>query len=89
MRRLLLALLPLTMLLGACTFTLYPISVSHINDLVTDAQRVHISGMLILAQSIGLISGPIIVSAGMSLFGPDFFMVAFFIFPAAKRPRKG
>ena len=73
----------LTMLLGACTFTLYPISVSHINDLVTDAQRVHISGMLILAQSIGLISGPIIVSAGMSLFGPDFFMVAFFIFPAA------
>ena len=74
-------LIILTMLLGACTFTLYPISVSHVNDLVSNEQRVHISGMLILAQSIGLISGPIIVSAGMSLFGPDFFMVAYFLFP--------
>lgn len=74
-------LIILTMLLGACTFTLYPISVSHVNDLVSNEQRIHISGMLILAQSIGLISGPIIVSAGMSLFGPDFFMVAYFLFP--------
>lgn len=74
-------LIILTMMLGACTFTLYPISVSHINDLVSDEQRVHISGLLILSQSIGLISGPIIVSAGMSLFGADFFMISFFVFP--------
>lgn len=68
-----------TMVLGSCIFTLYPISVSHINDLITDDERVHTSGLLILAQNIGLILGPVIVSAGMSQFGSAFFIASFFI----------
>lgn len=71
-----------TMLLGAGTFTLYPISVSHVNDLIPDEERINASGMLILTQNIGLVSGPILVSGGMSLFGPFFFMAAFAIIPA-------
>lgn len=71
-----------TILIGCGTFTLYPISVSHINDLVTDEERVTASSMLILAQNIGLILGPVIVSAGMSWLGPWFFIASFSIIPA-------
>lgn len=70
-----------TMLLGSCVFTLYPIAVSHINDLITDDERVHASGLLILAQNVGLIIGPIIVSAGMTNFGNSFFTASFLIIP--------
>lgn len=70
-----------TMLLGAGVFTLYPISVSHVNDLIKDDERISASGKLILTQNIGLVMGPILVSAGMSLFGTAFFMAAFAIIP--------
>lgn len=66
-----------TILIGCGTFTLYPISVSHINDLVTDDERISASSMLILTQNLGLILGPILVSAGMSLFGSWFFIASF------------
>lgn len=75
------ALIVVTMLLGAGTFTLYPISVSHVNDLINDEERINASGMLILAQNIGLVAGPIVVSAGMSLVGSWFFPAAFAILP--------
>lgn len=75
------ALVVVTMLLGAGTFTLYPISVSHVNDLIDDEERINASGMLILAQNIGLVAGPIVVSAGMSLVGSWFFPAAFAIIP--------
>ena len=74
-----LSLIISAMLVGSCIFTLYPISVSHINDLVTDEQRVHASGLLILSQNIGLISGPIIVSVAMSSLGNWFFIASFFV----------
>ena len=70
-----------TILIGSGTFTLYPISVSHINDLVTDEERISASGMLILTQNLGLIMGPILVSAGMSALGPWFFLAAFALIP--------
>lgn len=71
-----------TILIGCGTFTLYPISVSHINDLVTDDERISASSMLILTQNLGLILGPILVSAGMSLFGSWFFIASFSLIPA-------
>lgn len=70
-----------TLLLGSCVFTLYPISVSHINDLISDDERVNASGLLILAQNVGLIAGPVIVSIGMTYFGNAFFMAAFLAIP--------
>ena len=38
--------------------------------------------MLILTQNLGLILGPILVSAGMSLFGSWFFIASFSLIPA-------
>lgn len=67
------------MLLGAGTFIIYPISVSHVNDLIDDDDRVNASGMMIMLQSIGMISGPVIVSYFMGKFGPICFALAYSI----------
>ena len=72
------ALLSLSaLLLGACTFIIYPICVSHINDLIDDSRRTNASGRLIMLQSIGMIIGPIIISFAMQHFGPICFPLAF------------
>lgn len=70
-------------LLGACTFIIYPICVSHVNDQIDDANRVKASGMLIMLQSIGMISGPIIVSFIMEMFGTLSFVICFSLTAAA------
>lgn len=65
------------MLMGSGTFVLYPISVSHVNDLIEDTERVHASGLLILLQSIGLVVGPIVVSFFMQEFGAISFVFSY------------
>ncbi len=64
-------------LLGCCSFVLYPISVSHINDLIRDEERTEASGMLIMIQSLGMIIGPIIISFLMQEFGAISFLISF------------
>ena len=64
-------------LLGCGTFVIYPICVSHVNDQLEDAERTNASGMLILLQSIGLIVGPIIISAIMQSFGSIWFVLSY------------
>ena len=64
-------------ILGSGTFILYPISVSHVNDLISDSERIHASGMLILLQSIGMIAGPIGISFLMQHFGAMWFLLSF------------
>ncbi len=66
-------------LLGACTFVIYPVCVSHVNDQIDDSLRVNASGMLIMLQSLGMIGGPIIISFIMQLFGSLSFVVCFSI----------
>ena len=56
---------------------LYPISVSHVNDMIADDERVEASGMLILLQSVGMIFGPIIISFFMQEWGPISFVGAY------------
>ena len=65
------------LLIGFGTFILYPISVSHVNDMIADDERVEASGMLILLQSIGMIAGPIVISFFMQEFGPISFVGAY------------
>lgn len=65
------------LLMGFGTFILYPISVSHVNDMIADDERVEASGMLILLQSIGMIAGPIVISFFMQEFGPISFVGAY------------
>ena len=67
------------LLLGAGTFILYPICVSHVNDMIEDDERTEASGMLIMLQSLGMIFGPIAISYAMQLFGAISFLFAFSI----------
>lgn len=64
-------------LLGGTLFTIYPICVSHINDLVDDHERVQASGNLVLLQGAGLITGPIVVSFFMEHIGNITFALSF------------
>lgn len=64
-------------LLGCGTFVMYPICVSHVNDQLEDAERTNASGMMILLQSMGLIIGPIIISAVMQTFGNIWFLLSY------------
>jgi MFS family permease len=64
-------------LIGFFMFVLYPICVSHVNDLVTDSERVHAAGKLILLQGLGLIFGPTIVGFVMDRFGPFSYLLCF------------
>ncbi len=63
--------------LGACTFIMYPISVSHVNDLVDDNTRVRASGLLIMLQSFGMVLGPIVISFAMQHLGNIWFLLSF------------
>lgn len=69
--------------LGASLFVLYPVCVSHINDLVEDNERVQASGRLILLQGSGLITGPIVVSFFMEHIGNISFVGSFSIITLA------
>lgn len=64
-------------ILGASLFVIYPVCVSHINDLVDDKERIQASGRLILLQGSGLIAGPIVVSFFMGNFGNISFALSF------------
>lgn len=64
-------------LLGACTFIIYPICVSHVNDQIDDANRVRACGLLIMLQSVGMITGPIVISFMMQMFGHFSFLICF------------
>lgn len=57
-------------LLGATTLPLYALSVAHINDLLTPAQRVNASGAIVAAAGIGLSLGPVAVGTVMTRTGP-------------------
>lgn len=70
-------------LLGCGIFVMYPISVSHTNDKLEDAERTQASGKLILLQSMGLIIGPIIISAMMQFFGNICFLLSFSVVTGA------
>lgn len=70
-------LIGVSLILGAAVFVMYPLCVSHVNDLIDDSERVEASGMLILLQSIGMIFGPIVISYTMEIWGAISFLVAF------------
>ena len=70
-------------LLGCGIFVMYPISVSHTNDKLEDSERTQASGKLILLQSMGLIIGPIIISAMMQFFGNICFLLSFSVVTGA------
>ena len=78
-----LALTSSAFVLGCCTFVVYPICVSHVNDLIQNDDRVPASGLLIMLQSLGMVIGPIIIAAVMQLFGAIAFLICLSVSAAA------
>ena len=70
-------------LLGAGVFVLYPICVSHVNDKISDEERTEASGLLIMLQSLGMITGPIVISLLMQIFGSISFLLSFSVVSGA------
>ena len=72
-----------SLLLGSGVFVLYPICVSHVNDMIDDDARTEASGLLIMLQSVGMIAGPVIISFLMQVFGSMSFLVSFSVVSGA------
>ncbi|MCF6768187.1 MFS transporter [Thiotrichales bacterium 19S11-10] len=70
----------LLFILGGATFTLYPVGISHACDRVEQKDIVSITQGLLLAYSVGAMSGPIVASLFMYLFNSAGLMVFFIVF---------
>lgn len=60
-------------LIGASSFPLYSLAIAYTNDWITAEQRVGASGILVMVNGIGAVSGPLITSFAISLVGPSGF----------------
>lgn len=56
-------------LFGGFAFALYPLSVAHSNDHLSEEQRIGASSGLVLAYSAGAVAGPLIASSTMQAIG--------------------
>jgi MFS family permease len=56
---------------GAVGYTLYPLALTHANDMIEPHETVALSGGLIFASALGSILGPIAATGAMSVIGPD------------------
>lgn len=66
-----LAMFGIAVVYGGMAFAIYPISVSHANDLIARERVVEVSSGLLLIFSIGAAVGPVTASAFMSWVGPQ------------------
>ncbi|TNC81256.1 MAG: MFS transporter [Oleiphilus sp.] len=70
-------------LYGGLCFAVYPLSVAHANDNVSESDRVKLGGVLLLAYGIGAIFGPIIGGIVMQSAGPyslpAFYAICWFL----------
>jgi MFS family permease len=64
-----LLLLPLAFLFGGFAFTIYPLSMAHACEKLTDDQIVPATGGFVLSYGIGAISGPLLAPLAMNLIG--------------------
>ncbi len=55
--------------IGATSFPLYSLAIAYTNDWVDDGQRVGAAGLLVMVNGVGAITGPLVASALMSIFG--------------------
>lgn len=66
----------LVFLIGGFVFSVYPLSVAHVNDHLKPRQILPASSALILVNGIGSCFGPIYVSVAMGVFGENIFFPA-------------
>jgi MFS family permease len=61
----------MVMVYGAIGYTLYPLALTHANDMIESHEAVALSAGLIFASGLGAILGPVTATAAMTLIGPD------------------
>jgi MFS family permease len=65
--------LMLALVFGGMTYPMYSLSISHVNDVVPEDKLVAASAAMIMVNGFGAISGPILATSSLSLFGPSGF----------------
>lgn len=66
-------------LYGGFVFTLYGLSVAHVNDLIDSSRLLEVTGGLLLVHGIGAALGPTIAGMVMDLLNPESLMLFFAI----------
>jgi MFS family permease len=64
---------------GGLSFTVYGLSVAHVNDLIDSHRVLEVSSGLLLLYGIGSTAGPTLAGAVMDLLGPEALMLYFAI----------
>jgi MFS family permease len=64
---------------GGLSLTTYAVCLAHINDHLHPAQMVAASATVLLANGIGSVIGPVLVSAAMQLAGPEAFFASIIV----------
>jgi MFS family permease len=68
---------------GGLSLTTYAVCLAHVNDHLHPSQMVAASATVLLANGIGSVLGPVIVSAAMELAGPAAFFVSAIVLHAS------
>ncbi len=71
------SLIALGVVFGGLAFTVYGISVAHVNDLVDRSKVLQATGGLLLLNGIGATVGPTMAGAMMDVLGPEALMLYF------------
>lgn len=71
------SLIGLGVVFGGLAFTVYGISVAHVNDLVDRARVLQVTGGLLLLNGMGATIGPTLAGGMMDVFGPEALMLYF------------
>jgi MFS family permease len=71
------SLIFLGVLYGGFSFTIYGLSVAHVNDLVEPDKVLEVTGGLLLLHGLGATAGPTLGGAMMDLMGPETLMLYF------------
>ncbi len=71
------ALIGLGIIYGGLTFTIYGLSVAHVNDLIDRDRVLEITGGLLLLHGVGAAIGPTIAGGLMDLMGPGSLLLYF------------
>ena len=71
------SLIFLGILYGGLAFTVYGLSVAHVNDLIDPGKVLEVAGGLLLLHGLGATAGPTLAGLMMDLLGPESLMLYF------------
>lgn len=69
------ALIPLSLLFGGLVFSIYGLSVAHVNDVIDSSRLVEFTGGLLLLHGVGAAIGPVLAGVLMDVAGPSSLML--------------